>query len=163
VKASLVVRGPLWVMQELNNPRTFKKFIHICQTCNSLLLKNKYKSYIFVLLSLSLSLDLSLLFLNALAVGLYFKFTCRQRERVRERGRERERERERDYYVKWKQKCSFLIDKDDDYLVSEEKCIERDQNRVKDKKTKHPSLCFVFLSRRSTSNPFSTPPINQQT
>ena len=114
----------------------------------------------FLYFSLSLSRSLSIV-LNA--VGLYFKFTCRQRERERERERERQRQRERDYYVKWKQKCSFLIDKDDDYLVSEEKCIEKDQNRVKDKKTNHPSLCFVFLSRRSTSNPFSTPPINQQT
>ena len=48
--------------------------------------------------------------------------------------------------MKWKQKWDILTYKDDDYLVSEGKCIEKDKNRVKDKKTNHPSLFSISLS-----------------
>lgn len=50
-----------------------------------------------------------------------------------------------------------------DYLVSEVKCIEKDKNWVKDKKTNHPSLSLYLFLLGSPSNPFSTLPIYQPT
>ncbi|CAK7330791.1 unnamed protein product [Dovyalis caffra] len=46
----------------------------------------------------------------------------------------------------------------DDYLVSEEKCIEKDKI---ESKTRRPTI-RPSLRGRSPSNPFSTLPINQQ-